>query len=89
MTLAKARAEANKAFKTAEEAVLKNREGQWPHAEGISTRTAASYLIAWFWDIRRQLDVKDKIAFLAWFEKKHDALGKKLQSPHLLRQHIK
>ena len=69
MTLAKARAEASKAFKTAEEAVL---------AGGISTSTAAHDLIAVFWEILRQLKGKDKILFQKWFDKKHDALGKEL-----------
>jgi len=69
MTLAKARAEASKAFKTAEEAVL---------AGGISTRTAAHDLIAVFWEINHRLASYDKGTFLRWFEKKHAALGKEL-----------
>lgn len=88
VTLSKAKAEANKAFKNAEGSVR----------GGMSTRMAAHYLIAVFWDLRRQigagkrLDKKafeDQDAFRSWFEKKHATLGKKLQSPHLLRQHIK
>ena len=69
MTLAKARATANQAFKKA---------GAWVIAGQLSTRSAAHDLIAVFWDILRQLKKNDKPAFIAWFEKKHAALGKEL-----------
>ena len=69
MSLAKARAEANKAFKEAKESVL---------AGKVSARTASEGLIGAFWGISRQLKGRDKALFIAWFNKKHDALGKEL-----------
>jgi hypothetical protein len=69
MTLAKARAEANKAFKQARAAVV---------AGTVSTRSTAEGLIAIFWDILRQLKGRDKALFQKWYDRKHAALGKKL-----------
>lgn len=69
MTLAKARAEANRAFKEARDVVLIGR---------LSARSASESLIAVFWEINHQLASYDKGTFLRWFEKKHEALGKEL-----------
>jgi len=69
MTLAKARGEANKAFKAARAVVTLG---------GASARSTSEGLIAVFWEILRQLKGKDKILFQNWFDKKHDALGKEL-----------
>lgn len=69
MTLAKARAEANKAFKEAKRGVL---------AGEISARAASEGLIAAFWDIGRDLKGKDKTTFYAWFNKKHAQLGNEI-----------
>jgi len=80
MTLAKARAEANKAFKAAKAAVL---------AGEISPRAASESLIGAFWGIGRDLKEKDKATFYTWFDRKHAELGKKLQSAHLMRQKIR
>ena len=71
MTLAKARAEANKGFKEARAAVA---------AGTVLTRSTAEGLIAVFWDILRQLKGRDKILFQNWYDRKHDAFGKELGS---------
>jgi len=69
MTLAKARAEANKAFKAAKAAVL---------AGELSARAASEGLIGAFWNIGRDLKGKDKATFYTWFDRKHAELGKEL-----------
>jgi hypothetical protein len=69
MTLAKARAEANKAFKTAKESVLAGRR---------SARRAAEMLISVYWRLDYKLSKRDHRLFIAWFVKKHEALGKEL-----------
>ena len=69
MTLAKARAEANRAFKEARTVVIGRK---------VSPRSSSEGLIAVFWDILRQLKGRDKILFQNWLDKKHDALGKEL-----------
>lgn len=69
MTLAKARAEANTAFKGAKAAVL---------ARELSPRAASEGLIAVFWDIGRELKGKDKTTFYTWFNRKHAELGKEI-----------
>lgn len=69
MTLAKARAEANKEFQMAKDVVL---------IGTVSARSASEGLIAVFWGILHQLKKNDKPSFIAWFEKKHVALGKEL-----------
>jgi len=69
MTLAKARAEANKAFREARAVVI---------AGQLSARSASEGLIAVFWGIGRRLKGRDKTLFIAWFERKHDALGKEI-----------
>jgi len=71
MTLPKARTEANRAFKEAR---------AWVIAGQLSARSASESLIAVFWGIGRRLKGRDKILFIAWFEKKHTALGKELQA---------
>jgi hypothetical protein len=69
MTLTKARAEANKAFKEARAAVV---------AGTVSARSTSEGLIAVFWDILRQLKGRDKALFQKWYDRKHDALRKEL-----------
>ena len=69
MTLAKARAEANKGFKEARAAVA---------AGTVLTRSTAEGLIAVFWDILRQLKGRDKALFQKRYDRKHDALRKEL-----------
>jgi len=69
MTLAKARAEANQAFKEAR---------SWVIAGQLSARSASESLIGVFWGIGRRLKGRDKKLFIAWFERKHAALGKEL-----------
>ena len=70
MTLAKARAEMNRAFKEARIEVMAGRR---------SARMAAEGLIAVFWQFNpRFKSRKDRSLFLAWFVKKHEALGKEL-----------
>jgi hypothetical protein len=69
MTLVKARVQANICFGEVRRLVA---------AKKISTRSAAESLITVFWDINRQLKGRDKTLFIAWFERKHAALGKEL-----------
>jgi len=69
MTLAKAKAAANKLFQAAKADVV---------AGKISARAASEGLISIFWGISRQVRRNDKPSFHAWFEKKHAALGKEL-----------
>jgi len=69
MTLRKARAEANKAFKMAKDAVVLGT---------VSPGSASGGLIAAFRDIIRQLEDKDKAPFQDWCDRKWDALGKEL-----------
>jgi len=69
MTLTKAKAEANKAFKMAKDAVVLGT---------VSPRSASGGLIAAFRDIIRQLEDKDKAPFQDWYDRKRDALGKEL-----------
>lgn len=69
MTLAKARAEANKAFRAAKASVM---------AGEVSARTASESLIGAFWGIGRDLNAKDKATFYTWFNMKHAALGKEI-----------
>ena len=80
MTLAKARGEANKAFKAARAVVILG---------GASARSTSEGLIAVFWDILHQLAVKDKPAFIVWFEKKHTALGKELGAIRPVRMRMR
>lgn len=69
MTLAKARVEAKAFFDEARRGV---RSG------ARSSRRTSEELIRIFWGILDDLNKKDKAAFIAWFEKKHAALGKEL-----------
>lgn len=80
MTLAKARTEASRAFKTAKESVLSGK---------VSARSTSEGLIAVFWEILHRLAVKDKPAFIAWFEKKHTALGKELGAVKPVRMRMR
>ena len=80
MTLAKARAEANRAFKEDRTLVI---------AGQLSARSASEGLIAVFWDILHQLKKNDKPSFIAWFEKKHTALGKELGAVKPVRMRMR